>query len=53
MLRDRRDPELDRRELLEERRLLRPIEDIRRDPLPREEDEELDEPLLRHRLRER
>ena len=51
MLRERRDPELERRELPEERRLLRPIEDIRRDPLLREDEE--DDPPLRQRLRER
>lgn len=55
MLRERREPpELERRELPEERRLLPPKDDIRREPLPLPdvEDEE-DEDLLRDRLRER
>jgi len=54
MLRERREPpELERRELPEERRLPPPKDDIRREPQLRLDEEVEDEDLLRHRLRER
>lgn len=52
MLRERREPELERRELPEERRVLLPTDELRRPNLLREDDDEelLPQLLLERRL---